>query len=121
MNKPLILKKRKQSKEQTLQKAILAYLKAKGYFVWKNSTTGVYDPLKRAWRTNRGQRGVSDILGLTKKGRFLAIEVKIKPNKTSPEQVEFLWSVEKSKGFGLVAYCLDDVINYITNFIEKTT
>ena len=43
--------------------------------------------------------------------RFLAIEVKTKTGKVSPDQVKFLNRVNESGGLGFVARSVDDVID----------
>jgi hypothetical protein len=59
-------------------------------------------------RTNHS-KGISDILGLWM-GRGLAIEVKAKGGRLSPEQKEFLEGWRESGGIAILAYSLDDVI-----------
>lgn len=69
-------------------------------FVWKNNTTGVYDPVRQCFRklSKRSIKGVSDILGICH-GRMLCLEVKSKTGRVSPEQKAFL---EKMKELGAV-------------------
>lgn len=55
-------------------------------------------------------RGVSDLIGCTRFGKFIAIEVKRKGESATPEQIGFLRQIESSGGLALVAYSLDDVI-----------
>ena len=99
-------------KESEIQKAILDYLKLKKHLVFKHRNVGIfkqdtgkYIPLAA------GEKGISDILGCTTQGKFLAVEVKMPGKKPSPEQIEFLDKVNKCGGIGFVAYSLDDVIN----------
>lgn len=99
--------------EASIQKAILDYLKLKGHFPIRINTQGV--PMWNEGNRLKGFRpspmkGVADILGVTKKGQFFAIEVKKKGNKPSPEQIHFLKEVESRGGIAMVAYNLDDVI-----------
>lgn len=53
-------------------------------------------------------KGMADIIGLWK-GQGLAIEVKTKSGRLSPEQVEFLESWKRSGGIAIVARSLEDV------------
>jgi len=101
------------AKESALQKQILEYLKIKKVFAWKNHSTGIYDPARRIFRTNTSVKGVSDILGILPNGRFLAIEVKIKPNKLSDNQHNFLVDINNNKGLALVVCCIEDVFKFI--------
>ena len=99
-------------KESDIQKQILDYLRLKGCLVFKVNNGGVY--IKKLNRYMKSpQKGISDIVGETKKGLFLAIEVKKKYNKPSPEQLDFIEQVKARGGIGLVAYCLEDVMKII--------
>lgn len=98
--------------EKETQKAILEYLKLKGYFCWRNNTganVSEYKGKKRFFQY--GKVGSGDILGLTKAGGFFSIEVKSSGKKPSPSQLEFMASVINSKGIAILAYSLDDVIS----------
>ena len=53
--------------------------------------------------------GWSDIIGITRDGRFLAVEVK-KPGKTrTPEQIEFQEKIVRAGGVAIVAESLVEV------------
>ena len=56
--------------------AILAFLTHHGYTVWRQNTTGIYDPAKARWRVNpQGRRGVPDIIGFRNaNGVFIGVE-----------------------------------------------
>ncbi len=56
-----------------------------------------------------GHKGISDVLGILKDGRFIAVECKIKPNKPTQFQLDFLEEITKRGGVGIVAYDLEDV------------
>lgn len=65
------------------------------------------------WKVFQGlgcQPGVSDIVGLTKEGRFFTIEVKAAKNKLSYPQALFISNIQKSGGIAIVAYSVEDVI-----------
>jgi Holliday junction resolvase len=105
-------------KESEVQKLILDYLRLKGCLVFKVNNGGVYIRSRDCYMKSP-MKGISDIVGLTKKGQFLAIEVKkrgktpCKDGKPSSEQLEFLAQVKQRKGIGILAYSLDDVIEII--------
>lgn len=98
--------------EAETQRAILQYLRMRGYICWRNNS-GVFRP-ENPNGTHRfvrfGAVGTSDIIGLTKDGRFFAIEVKRKGAKPTVEQFSFLQNVRESNGIAILAYSLDDVI-----------
>lgn len=53
--------------------------------------------------------GGSDLIGWTKDGRFLAVEVKTATGRLSAQQDSFLQAVCKSGGVGIVARSVEDV------------
>lgn len=100
-------------KESDIQKGILDYLKLKKHLVFKHrnvgifkQNTGKYIPLAA------GEKGISDILGCTPQGKFLAIEVKQPKGRPTPDQLAFIERVNTLGGIGFIAYSLDDVINH---------
>lgn len=94
--------------EKDVQKAILEWLQWKGYFVWKNHTTGIYNK-KGGGFIPAGMTGVSDILGVLEGGRFLAIEVKKPGGHLSHNQQIFLYEVNKRGGLAFMASSIEDV------------
>lgn len=104
--------------ESAIKNSILSYLALKGIFAWPNDTIGVYDPKKKVFRMNKNVhriKGVSDILGIMKDGRFLAIEVKTAKPKTYPtvEQKFFIQTVLHFGGLAFVARSIDDVKEHL--------
>ena len=100
-------------KEQDIQKGILQYLRLKGVKCWKARSVGIhkadggYIPLPAL------ERGVADIIGCLKGGRLLAIEVKRKGNKPTPDQQQFIDDINHLGGLGLIAYSLGDIIDKV--------
>lgn len=58
-------------------------------------------------------KGIADILGIVEGGRFLAIEVKGPKARITPEQIEFIDSVNNSGGLGFFARSLEDVADKV--------
>ena len=102
--------------EKELVKVIIDYLLLKGCYVWINDTVGIYDKERGVWRRRRHNSykplGISDVIGLTKEGRFVAIEVKT-PEGHSPTETQkaFLKRVEENQGIAFIARSLEDVEN----------
>jgi len=102
--------------ETALVNACLIYLRVQKAFVWRQNTgavTGTYQ--NRAGRIKQrfirfGIPGISDILGLSKDGQFIAVECKRTGNKLTPHQEAFLESVRDNFGFAVVVYSIDDLI-----------
>jgi hypothetical protein len=120
--------------EKMIENQILTFLRNKGIFVWKNQSTGLFDPTRKVFRKSNNPHhisGVSDILGILKDGRFLAIEVK-KPyvsKKTlkfkyrtqeelqklaSIDQVNFIEKIKLSNGIAFYADSLEVVEDQLT-------
>ena len=102
-------------KESDLQKQILDYLRWRGIFCWKSNTTGIYDPVRKMFRTNH-YKGVADIIGIAKGGFLIAVGVKMKGNKPSPEQVQFIETIKQFGGVACIAYSLEDVEKLINEY-----
>lgn len=86
--------------------AILAYLTAQGYAVWRQNTTGIYDPDTKRWRVNpQGRRGVPDIIGFHKSdGVLIAVEVKAGRDQLRDDQRAFLDELKAAGGLAFVAH-----------------
>jgi hypothetical protein len=96
--------------EHPLQNTIVAFLRFRGFYVWRQNNHAVYDQKRGCYRRNPQARlGVSDILGILPDGRFLAIEVKSARGKPSDDQRTFLQSIKDNGGIAFVARTLEDV------------
>lgn len=99
-------------KEKLIENHILRWLSLNGIFAWKNQSVGIFDPVKKIYRKSNNPyhiKGVSDIIGILSDGRFLAIEVKSKTGKPSPEQINFIKQINDSGGKAFIARSLEDV------------
>lgn len=102
-------------KENDIQKSILEWFTLqRSAFVWRNNSVGIYDPTRKAYRRpgTHTLKGVSDILGIWM-GKPLAIEVKSKIGRVSPDQKAFLENFVKQGGIAFVARSLEDVIKML--------
>jgi predicted RecB family endonuclease len=77
-------------------------------FCWKNTTAGIYVKARNTYIPSHAP-GVSDILGVLKGGRFLAIEVKAAKGRVSPHQQLFLDSINGAGGLAFVARSVEEV------------
>ena len=97
-------------KANDLTKTILQYLRFNGVCCWRQNNAAIYDAAKQTFRANSvGMKGVADVLGVMKDGRFIAIEIKT-TDKQSEEQKEFEQEITKRGGVYVVARSVDDVI-----------
>jgi hypothetical protein len=106
--------------EKDTQNKILQWLKLQGIFAWTNKTQGTFDPRRGVFRASTQMVGIPDILGVLNDGRFLGIEVKRKPNKPTPEQVNFIQTASNLGAVCFVAYDLETVISEFDYIQGKT-
>ena len=108
-------------KEDDLQKAVATYLDLKNV-LW------FHPPLERKTSFQAGARlkkkgvksGVPDCLIFEPRDSFngLAIELKIKPNKVSINQIEWLTRLKNNKWSTNVAYSFDEAKEIIDNYLN---
>ncbi len=98
-------------KEQQLVNGLIAYLKLKGHYVWRQNTGSM--TTKEGRFVKFGHKGISDILGIASDGKFIAVECKIGNNKPTEFQKDFLKEVEDRGGYAILAYKFEDVENVL--------
>lgn len=102
-------------KEQVIVNQIIQYLNYSGNYVWRQNTGGMTKNYQTKAGINKrsfiqfGHKGVSDILGISKDGKFIAVECKVKGNKPTQFQLDFLESISSRGGIAILAYSLEDV------------
>ena len=98
--------------ETTLVKAAVEFLRYKGFVCWRQNVGAVIvkdeDTGKKRF-IRFGVPGISDIIGWSPNGLFLAAEAKVGRNKTTPDQELFLASVRDAGGIAVVFWNLDDL------------
>lgn len=82
--------------EKNFQKAVKSYL---------NKKTNIYH--LNIWGNSFANAGTPDLL-ICYKGKFIGLELKIKPNKASPLQMAHLKKIEEAGGRGIVFYHSDN-------------
>lgn len=103
-------------KESDILKAILIYLKYKGYLCKRNNAGKMFrksfskSGKESNYMIKIGEAGWPDIEGITKEGRFFGIEVKAPRGTLSDLQRQVGAKIMDNKGIWFVAYSLDDVI-----------
>ena len=118
---PAVVRKAHRSSETATVRAIVDYLRLKGYLAWRLNSRVVMLPGKGGrpapYRMG-GVKGMADIVGIKTMmysvsgdllGRFFAIEVKSATGKPTPEQTAFLQAVVKAGGLAFVARSIADV------------
>lgn len=96
--------------EKQVVNSIIHYLNGMGHFVWRNNSgmAKIQTPQgTRIWRASIV--GASDIIGVAKDGKFIAVECKFGKNKASLFQEQFLDDIRKRGGYAVVARDIDDL------------
>lgn len=114
------------NQETLIQRAIMLALSEADCIVWRNNTAGAYVgkllhkagdqvTLGNAHLVQFGLcKGSSDIIGIHRPtGRFLAVEVKTKTGRTSPEQLQFIEAVRAAGGIAGVARSPADALELL--------
>lgn len=101
-------------KETALVRQIIEYLNYRGHKVWRNQSGGMYVPgPKRTNFIRMGPVGSPDIIGFEKgTGICIGIECKVGKNDRTEAQSQFGNEMLANNCAYLLAYSLDDVINY---------
>jgi hypothetical protein len=110
----------KATPEKLIENQILFLLFKKGIFSWKTQSVGIFDPIKKIYRRSNNKfhiKGVSDILGILPTGKFLAIEVKSKTGRASPEQIKFINTINDHGGLAFIARSVEDVKEQLNAYL----
>lgn len=111
--------------ETKIQNRILIALSEAGCTVWRVETAGAWVgrqihkdgntvTLANARMFTTGLcKGGSDIIGIAPNGDFMAVEVKTKTGRVSPEQQTFINAVRAAGGIAGVARSVEDALELI--------
>lgn len=99
----------KYTSEANIQNAALIALAESGHLVWRQNTGAYKDKTGRVIRYGLCV-GSSDIIGLTRDGRFLAVEMKTEKGSVRPEQRNFIAAVRAKGGFAGIARSPEDAV-----------
>lgn len=70
---------------------------------WRGHTVWINNNLAVRKRKFIGRLGVSDVIGITKDGRWVACEIKTLNDRLSDDQIDFLNDVKKAGGVAYIA------------------
>lgn len=70
---------------------------------WRGHTVWINNNLAVRKRKFIGRLGVSDVIGITKDGRWVACEIKTLNDRLSIDQIKFLNDVKKAGGLAYIA------------------
>lgn len=80
-----------------IRESAITELTWRGHTVWINNNLAVRK------RKFIGRLGVSDVIGITKDGRWVACEIKTLNDRLSDDQIKFLNDVKKAGGIAYLA------------------
>lgn len=95
--------------EHNLQKNTIRELKEAGWFVINISPTG------------NGNKGIPDLICCPPGGKFVAIELKVKGNSTTPAQKINLKKIARNGGEAVTAYNMEEIRNLIKEHKRRST
>lgn len=102
--------------EKQLQHAIAEYLNYQGCYVWVTNAGFIRFKDDRGDRVFRGGfKGLSDIIGISPTGRFIALEVK-KPDgkyKATDAQLSFIERVKEHGGIAAVVTSPEEALTIV--------
>jgi hypothetical protein len=101
--------KRQQPEERTKDE-IRAWLESRGFYMRVIKSDGRKLPNGK-WIPSKQGRGISDLIGVTPDGRFVAVEVKAvgKEKTATPEQLNFIREILERGGIGVVVSSVKQV------------
>ena len=108
-------RRRNQTPENDLKKAILSYLQFHEIPAWRINS-GAIKIQNRYIRFS--VPGIADIIGVLPDGRFLAVETKSTGNTLTLAQKDFLETITRNNGVAIVAYSINDIFG-IENLCRK--
>ena len=100
-----------------LTKCIATYIRLQGGFISRINSQGQYDGKLGMWRPGTTTKGISDLIGCVPalRGKLLAIEVKIGPDKQSDDQILFEAQVTQAGAFYVVAKSFQGFYDWFTS------
>lgn len=100
---------RQKQNANALAKAIVKYLNFSGdCTAWRQNNAGIWDRKANAYRRGSvGMKGLSDVIGIAKNGKWIAVEIKVNGDILSETQIRFLDLVGTSGGVAIVARSFD--------------
>ena len=87
-----------------LTKSVLSICSAYSVNAWRQNNVRAVKG-----RTFTGKKGVPDVIGFTKKGKFLGVEIKAGKDKLSPEQKQFHEDLKEKGGISVIIRTYEDV------------
>jgi len=100
--------------EHELMNWCISWLSLKGHYVQRinSGKIPVFQSGRIARMVKLAETGTPDIIGFHKDtGQFIGIEIKVKPNKPLPAQVEFITNLKRCGGIGAIVYSQEEMMS----------
>ena len=98
--------------EADLMRLIMIAASQAGHRLMRNNVGG-FQAMDGRWiHYGLGGKGGSDLIGVTREGRFVAVEVKL-TGKATVEQLEFVAMVRKQGGLAGIAYSVEEALTIL--------
>jgi len=107
--------------EKIIETRIILFLREIGVEANKIQSVGIYDSIRKRYRKPMSKihrNGISDILACYK-GRFIAIEVKSKKGRPSPDQLKFLTDIQKAGGIAFISRSVTQTFDQLKGFFPE--
>lgn len=107
-------------REAFILKGVLELLKLRGIKHWRLNIQGriIHTGKHSAVQAPSGQKGMSDIIGLTANGKFIAIEVKRRGGYLTQSQLKFLTDIKNSNGEAIIVSDLERFHTYLFDIFK---
>lgn len=113
-------KKSKLKPESEVLKECMLALSMSGCRIWRNQS-GAYKDMHGQWiRYGIGNPGGSDLIGITKEGKFIAVEAKKEgwkppknPDARTKRQINFIEAIKSMNGIGFFATDAEEAIEIL--------
>jgi hypothetical protein len=98
------------TKEAPILRASLDYLRLRNVFCWRQNSGAFTTPDGKRFMRTSDINGVADIIGVTPRGRFLAVECKSERGRQSTPQRQFQKAIERHNGLYIIVHSIDELI-----------
>ena len=99
------------NKETVLMRKVMCALSEYGCFVLRTNAGTFYD--SRGNRVTIGFKGLSDLVGCTKNGRFFAVEIKLPGEKPREDQQKFIDAMKRTGAIAGCAHSVEEALKIV--------
>lgn len=101
--------------ESTLMKQIQIAVSKAGHRVFRNNV-GLFETKDGRKITCGLGKGTADLVGWTKNGKFLALEIKRPGGKATEEQIAFIAAAHRAGGVAFITHSVEETFFYLKQY-----